>query len=411
MPVFLHYAAESIRVDFREIPVDPMPCSGRLLASYILCYWIALGTVAWAHPTTPLSKCAVTGGASTTVADVQSMVNQVLGQSPPSNDLNYDNVVNVADIQLVVNAVLNLGCSAPTGPPPVISDFNPKSGPAGTLVTVTGGNFGTPQASLPGQIGGTVSLPVSSMTPTSLVIVIPSGAASGAIAIGNGNDATSTATAFTVTLVGGSGGAGGQIGGGTAGGNAGAGGGAIRIVSSTSITIAGSIGANGGSAACGVNGYCGGAGSGGVVHLIAPTVAMNGGIGAAIFKASANTFTNTGNIFATSFIGGLYNPPLPIGVPKVQVVSVDNAAAPSDVQASVLAPDFTVNTTSSVSVNITAQYIPVGTVVKLYLTSEQGNDSTVTCAPLAGTLASSTATCTAANYPQGITITDIREVW
>jgi hypothetical protein len=77
---------------------------------------------------------------------------------------------------------------------------------------------------------------------------------------------------------------------------------------------------------------------------------------------------------------------------------------------SLLAPDFTV-TTSPITVNIAAQYIPVGTVVKLYLTAEQGNDSVVTCAALAGTLASSTATCTGASFPQGVTIADIRAVW
>jgi len=222
-----------------------------------------------------------------------------------------------------------------------------------------------------------------------------------------------------VPLVGGSGGAGGQIGTGTAGGNGGAGGGAIRIVSSTSISVTGTINANGGAAGPSLtNSYVGGQGSGGAIHLIAPTVTNSGGIyagngsPAGVVKISANSSSNTGSIFGSVVVTGpLYNPPLPTGVSQVNVVSVNGIAAPSDVMASYLVPDFTVSTTSAVSINISGQYIPVGTVVTLYLTSEQGNDSTLTCSALAGTLASSTATCPGATFPQGVTITDIRAVW
>jgi len=217
-----------------------------------------------------------------------------------------------------------------------------------------------------------------------------------------------------VPLLGGPGGAGGQVISGRPGGNGGAGGGAIRIVSSTSISISGVINASGGSAS-GAGGANGGSGSGGAIHLIAPTVANNGTLTvsdsgyAGIVKINATT--TSGN-FGSAVIGPLYAPPLPVGVSQVKVVSVNGTAAPSDIMASTLAPDFTVSTASAVSVNIAAQYIPVGTVVTLYLNSEQGNDTTVTCAALAGTLASSTATCTGATFPQGVvTITAIRAIW
>ncbi len=60
----------------------------------------------------PVSRatCTVSGGVTAGVVDVQMMLNQVLGASPATNDLNGDGVVNVADIQLVVAAAMGLGC-------------------------------------------------------------------------------------------------------------------------------------------------------------------------------------------------------------------------------------------------------------------------------------------------------------
>ena len=59
----------------------------------------------------PGFTCAVKTGASTpTVADVQQIVNEALGVMPPNDDLNHDNVVNVADVQKVIGALLDLGC-------------------------------------------------------------------------------------------------------------------------------------------------------------------------------------------------------------------------------------------------------------------------------------------------------------
>lgn len=230
-----------------------------------------------------------------------------------------------------------------------------------------------------------------------------------------------------VPLFGGAGGAGAQIDNGPAGGNGGAGGGAIRIVSSTSITINsnGSILAEGGTGGYspGSQPYYGGGGAGGAIHLIAPTVANSGTLnvsggdgpaqglaGSGVIKVNATTSTGFTNNNAV--VGPLYNPPLPTYVPSVKVVSVNGTAAPNDVMASILAPDFTVSTSSAVSVNIAAQYVPVGTVVTLYLNSEQGGDQVVTCAALSGSLASSTATCSGVNFPQGVvTTTNIRAVW
>jgi hypothetical protein len=57
------------------------------------------------------SACDLNADGSTTVADVQLVINEALGAAPAVNDLNYDGVVNVADVQIVINAALGLGCS------------------------------------------------------------------------------------------------------------------------------------------------------------------------------------------------------------------------------------------------------------------------------------------------------------
>jgi hypothetical protein len=43
--------------------------------------------------------------------DVQQEIDEALGMAPPANDLSGDNAVTVVDVQIVMNAVLNLGCT------------------------------------------------------------------------------------------------------------------------------------------------------------------------------------------------------------------------------------------------------------------------------------------------------------
>jgi RHS repeat-associated protein len=170
-----------------------------VLFSLSLC--LALAIVAGAHPAlAAMSKCDVNSSGSTDISDVQAMIAQALGQASPVNDLNNDGAVNVVDVQMVIDAALNLGCAADGGTPPTVTDFNPKSGAIGTLVTASGGNFGAaPQVSMPKLGGGTIALPLSSVTAGSLTFLIPSGAASGQILIDNGAATASTSSPFTVT--------------------------------------------------------------------------------------------------------------------------------------------------------------------------------------------------------------------
>jgi hypothetical protein len=58
------------------------------------------------------SVCDIKQVGTTTVADVQAMINETLGAATAANDLNQDGVVNVVDVQLVINSALGLGCWA-----------------------------------------------------------------------------------------------------------------------------------------------------------------------------------------------------------------------------------------------------------------------------------------------------------
>ncbi len=60
----------------------------------------------------PLGACDINQDGAYSVADVENIVNQALGEASPLSDLNADGGVNVVDVQIAMDAVLNLGCSA-----------------------------------------------------------------------------------------------------------------------------------------------------------------------------------------------------------------------------------------------------------------------------------------------------------
>ncbi len=81
---------------------------------------------------------------------------------------------------------------------PTISSFSPTSGPAGTSVTINGTNFSSTKTSNAVKFNGT-SATVTSASTTKLIVTVPSGATSGAIAVTvSGKTATSSSN-FTVT--------------------------------------------------------------------------------------------------------------------------------------------------------------------------------------------------------------------
>jgi sugar lactone lactonase YvrE len=68
------------------------------------------GAATFALTNSSFSPCDPTQDGAFTVADIQRMVNETLGLSAPTNDLNSDGKVNAVDVQIVMNAVLNKGC-------------------------------------------------------------------------------------------------------------------------------------------------------------------------------------------------------------------------------------------------------------------------------------------------------------
>jgi hypothetical protein len=219
-----------------------------------------------------------------------------------------------------------------------------------------------------------------------------------------GGNGTWTGNQYLVPLVGGSGGGGALngffCGGTTYGGGGGGGGGAILIASSTSIII----GTGGGILARGFGSLCdGGIGSGGAIRLVAPTVnssgccstldvsAGNGVVGRMRIEA-LKTNVNGSN---TSINGPLaISVPFGLALPATPPASIKVAAINGvTINANPFTfPDSTINTNSPVTINVQAQYIPPGTVPKIYVFSESGPDQTITCTALAGTLQQSSCT-------------------
>ena len=58
----------------------------------------------------PGATCMITGQATAGISDVQYIIDEALGVAPPNSDLNADGVVNIADVQKVANAAMDLGC-------------------------------------------------------------------------------------------------------------------------------------------------------------------------------------------------------------------------------------------------------------------------------------------------------------
>jgi hypothetical protein len=357
------------------------------------------------------------GALSYTTAGTYTFDPQLLGLDPAG-----DNVFNFTTINIAAGVTLNMPADVlrnraviwlAQGAVTIAGTLNLAGANGAAMSSVNPGQTRYPAMPGPGGFPGGVGAYLTSPATNG------DGFSGGTTTTNNGNQGGYGYNSNQlVPLVGGSGGAGGQLGTGVAGGNGGAGGGAIRIVSTVSITVSGIIYAQGGLGGFGVsNAYNGANGSGGAIHLVAPTITTNGLVDAnngsptGVVRFSGTTLNIAGQVTVGFVSGPLYNPPLPSGVPQVKVTSVNGTNAPSDITGSALAPDFTISTPSAVTVAIAAQYVPVGTVVTLHLSSEQGNDATVTCPALAGTLASSTASCTGVTFPQGVTITDIKAVW
>jgi len=358
-------------------------------------------------------------------------------------DPSGDNIFNFTTINIAAGVTLNL-TSALLRNKPVIWLASGAVTIAGTLSLdgVTPPNLNTygvdwidyriPAAGGPGGFpGGVGARPGSSALPGlgpggSPVQVNPSCGAGGGGSFASAGSSLPLGPTYgntqLVPLIGGSGGSGGCVAStitatDASGGTGGGGGGAIRIVSTVSITIAtgGKISALGGYGGGGRSGGTyGGGGAGGAINLIAPTISgggtiqayanSTGGVGYITLNAANNTFTGNASIGdVVPTLRPLVAPPLPspTTVPGVTINSVNGVNVPQPPQGAFQTPDVTINATTAVTINISAIAVPVRTVVQLNIQSELGPDQTISCNPLAGTLASSTATCSA-SFPTSV---------
>ena len=88
-------------------------------------------------------------------------------------------------------------------------------------------------------------------------------------------------------------------------------------------------------------------------------------------------------------------------VPTATITSVNGVTVPHPPQGAFQTPDVTINATTAATINISAVGVPIGTAEQLNIQSELGPDLNISCNPLAGTVASSTATCSA-SFPTSV---------
>jgi hypothetical protein len=233
-----------------------------------------------------------------------------------------------------------------------------------------------------------------------------------------------------IPLIGGSGGGGGPAptSAGAVGASGGGGGGAVLIASSGTISGSGTVFARGGAGdgvtVSPISSFSGG-GSGGAVRLAAnaisgpPNIQVSGGNGgnlgnggAGYVRIEAFDLSNFNpNITPASaiFTVSTPKPAIPSNLPQLRVTSVAGVAAPTTPAGSFgNTPDVTVPTaqTNPVPVELAASNIPVGNIVQVKVTPEAGAPTTVQSTPLAGTLASSTATANV-TLPTGVCLISV----
>lgn len=195
----------------------------------------------------------------------------------------------------------------------------------------------------------------------------------------------------------------------------GGGAGAILIASSVSISVNGVVRANGGvapSVACDARATGGGAGGG--IRLAAPVISGSGSLnvqggagdcgatgasGRVRLEAFENRFVGSGDVTRGSPYS-LFLPTTP--PPSVRVTSIAGKPVSSTPSGGFTLPDFQINDGSAVPVTIETHQVPEGTIVELYLFSENGSDQTISSPPLAGSLDVTTTTVNV-TFPPGFT--------
>jgi hypothetical protein len=360
----------------------------------------------------------------------------------PPLDPDHDNVYHFTTITIPANLTVRLGADL-LGAKPIVwlatgavqingtldLSGSAGNGPQGIQIAAVAGAGG-----YAGGVGGMVSTsaqpgqgPGGGTTP---------GAGAGYAFAGTGPSNTVGGPAygnpFLLPIVGGSGGAGGQYYGpapNPLGAEGGGGGGAILIASSDSISLSGGIlTVKGGAGACNTGDQpsfqSSGGGSGGAIRLMAPRISgsgilearggasCNGGgvgsVGRIRLEAFTQSLTGQVNPAPTSSPPGLVFPPA--SAPSVSIVSIGGVAVPANPTASFITPDVTLDNATTVTIQLAASKVPVGTVVHLTLTPETGAIVNVDSTPLAGTFDASTATASM-TLPHGFSRFSVQASW
>jgi YD repeat-containing protein len=118
---------------------------------------------------------------------------RLVGVVDPSSDTavySYDAVGNLLGIARYASSTVS------------VIDFQPKSGPVGTTVTIQGTGFSPTPGNNSVTFNGTAAT-VTSATATSLVVSVPSGATTGTIGVTAPGGSATSGSAFTVTTTGG----------------------------------------------------------------------------------------------------------------------------------------------------------------------------------------------------------------
>jgi hypothetical protein len=157
--------------------------------------WLAAVTTVCGHAAS-FSNCDILHQGKTSVGDVQAIIDEALGVTSASNDLNGDGIVNVVDVEIVIDAALGLGCLADPG----ITSIVPNTGQQGASINVTISgrltNFTNSSAINLGAGITVTNVAATNATTLTATLSIAANAASGATSLTV--DGVTLANAFTV---------------------------------------------------------------------------------------------------------------------------------------------------------------------------------------------------------------------
>lgn len=326
-------------------------------------------------------------------------------------------VTMLASGNVVIAGTINLSGS-PGGPPVIGATVVGSNGGAGSAGGFNGGTGGDGVLS---NTGGTGLGPGGGAGGTFSQSAIGGGGGGGFSGPGSaGKLGTAGGAAYgtpsLLPLIGGSGGGGGGTQPGLNGAGGGGGGGALLIASSGTITLTGTLLARGGQGGVLPNSSIGpgGGGSGGAIRIVATTLTgsggsidVSGGPEAAPNSSNAGGKGSAGRIRLEAFTqavtitfpggGPSAGQPGPVALPSgpsLRIAAVAGVPVPAAPTGSFFVPDIVIpaGTPNPMTVTLSASNIPLGTLITVKATALTQQSTTVLSAPLAGTLAASTAT-------------------